>query len=179
LDRDTLARIYTGDVSYWNDERIQALNPEVAGKLPARPIIISFAESNTTASASEVFKQALESFSLDFKRAFRAANRDLALMPPSLRGTAVALPPDIQTRINWIKVHTSSRTSLPLPHPAFRIINNKTLRFSFLQSHNYNIGVLSVGLARSNGLQYFDMINQAGNYVTPNASSVQSAMVLY
>jgi hypothetical protein len=101
-----MARIFMGTLSHWNDERIQALNPEVAWKLPARPIIISYSEPNTMASAGEVFKQALESFSIEFKRTFRAANRTFDLMPPALRGTAFGVPIGVHTRLNWTKVPT-------------------------------------------------------------------------
>jgi hypothetical protein len=107
LDRDTVARIYMGNVSYWNDERIQALNPDLAAKLPARLITIGYVDHDETiASAVEVLKETLESFSVEFERMFLAANRTFSHMPPALRGTALPVPPPTACRVNWIQART-------------------------------------------------------------------------
>jgi hypothetical protein len=103
-----------GNITQWNDERIMALNPELQAKLPARPIVVGYTDMNSAASATEVWKQALESFSSEFRDMFREANRTFALMPPALRGSGLPVPIDREGRIEWIKVRCS--TSLHREH---------------------------------------------------------------
>jgi hypothetical protein len=100
-----------GNVSQWNDERILALNPALRSKLPARAIIVGYTDTNTSVSAVEVWKQSLESFSDNFRTMFREANRTFALMPPALRGTGLPVATDRDSRIQWIKVGSTTTTT--------------------------------------------------------------------
>jgi hypothetical protein len=109
VDRETLGLIWAGNISMWNDQRIKDLNPTIAEKLPAAPIIIGYSE-NTVISLVEVLKLTLESFSPDFKAALAEANRTWAGMPPAQRGTAVSAGTSTVLRLAWLQVSISCHT---------------------------------------------------------------------
>ena len=48
LDGQTLARIWAGEITTWDNEAIKSLNPTVATKLPATDILLTFAPNNVT-----------------------------------------------------------------------------------------------------------------------------------
>lgn len=105
LDRETIAGIWAGTVVAWNDPAIRRLNPALEDMLPAEPIVLGYLDTNNPATVIEVVKQALESFSAEFKQAFAAANRTFALLPPAQRGTAVSLGNStIRGVTKWLKV---------------------------------------------------------------------------
>ncbi|MCL4530416.1 MAG: phosphate ABC transporter substrate-binding protein PstS [Chloroflexi bacterium] len=64
LDGKTLADIYMGKITMWNDPAILALNPKIASKLPAQPIFtVHRADGSGT---TEIFTNALTAFSSDW-----------------------------------------------------------------------------------------------------------------
>lgn len=48
LDGQTLARIWAGEITTWDNEAIKSLNPTVATKLPATDILLTFAPNNVS-----------------------------------------------------------------------------------------------------------------------------------
>jgi hypothetical protein len=108
LDRDTVGRIFAGDISTWDDQAIQDLNPLLVGKLPPLNITIGYSD-NAGISVPEVFKRALVSFSPLFSDALDAAGGLFSAMPPALRGTGFSAGTSSTNRLTWLKVHTSQQ----------------------------------------------------------------------
>jgi phosphate transport system substrate-binding protein len=65
LDRSSLAAIYNGNITQWNDRAIVALNPGLAGKLPDKSI--TAVHRSDGSGTTEIFTRALSSFSDDWK----------------------------------------------------------------------------------------------------------------
>lgn len=65
LDRTTLADIYLGKITKWNDPAIVALNPTLATNLPDAEIFT--AHRSDGSGTTEIFTRALSSFSEDWK----------------------------------------------------------------------------------------------------------------
>lgn len=63
FDADTLASIYLGDITQWNDAKIATLNPGVA--LPARPIIVVHRSDGS--GTSFIFTDYLSNVSVEWK----------------------------------------------------------------------------------------------------------------
>jgi hypothetical protein len=103
LDRETLALIWAGNVSSWNDERIQKLNPDIASKLPNQAIVLGY-NDNFVLSVTELLKLALESYSSDFASAFAAANRTFGNMPWVSQGRGEVVGGSNTLRLAWVKV---------------------------------------------------------------------------
>jgi hypothetical protein len=104
LDRDTIGRIWAGDISSWDDAAIKALNPTIASKLPNASIIIGYSDNLSDISVPIIFKRALESFSPVFAQALAAAGGTFAGMAPALRGTGFAAGTSSPNRVIWLKV---------------------------------------------------------------------------
>lgn len=64
LDRDTLVGIYNGTIKTWNDPKIAKLNPDLK-TLSAKPI--TAAHRSDGSGTTEIFTNALKSFSADWK----------------------------------------------------------------------------------------------------------------
>jgi hypothetical protein len=118
LDRETIGLIWAGSIVAWDHPRIKALNPTLADKLPAEPILLGYCDTNSSLSSVEIFKRALEGFSPEFKSAFAAANRTFGLLPPALTGTAVNTSTSAASRIAFLKVPsvTTPRARQQLQH---------------------------------------------------------------
>jgi len=65
LDRETLANIYLGKVTKWNDPAIVALNPDLAAKLPDKAI--TAVHRSDGSGTTEIFTNALSAFSTEWK----------------------------------------------------------------------------------------------------------------
>ena len=65
LDRQTLADIYNGTVTMWNDPKIIALNPGLKDYMPATAI--ATVHRSDSSGTTEIFTKALTSFSADWK----------------------------------------------------------------------------------------------------------------
>jgi hypothetical protein len=115
LDRQTIGRIWTGSIRLWNDSAIQALNPAVAAKLPPVPITLGYGPEHQLAII-EVAKQAMSSFSDEFRDALAAANNSIARMAPAMEGRAFDAGSNASLRISWIQVRRSAACMSPLPH---------------------------------------------------------------
>ncbi len=61
LDGNTLVGIYNATITKWNDPAIVALNPQIASKLPAKPITVVHRSDGSGTTA--IFTSALGSFS--------------------------------------------------------------------------------------------------------------------
>lgn len=61
LDGNTLVGIYNATITQWNDSAIAALNPQIASKLPAKPITVVHRSDGSGTTA--IFTSALGSFS--------------------------------------------------------------------------------------------------------------------
>jgi phosphate transport system substrate-binding protein len=64
LDRKTLAGIYAGQITQWNDPAIVALNPGLADKLPSTTI--TAVHRSDGSGTTEIFTKALSAFSQDW-----------------------------------------------------------------------------------------------------------------
>ncbi len=104
VDRETLGLIWAGNITLWNDARIQALNPSIASKLPAEAIMIGYVEELDPISVIAVLKAALSSFSPEFKTALAAANNQFSNMPPAQRGSAIALEGTTSAGVAFLSV---------------------------------------------------------------------------
>ncbi|ELR22246.1 protein kinase domain containing protein [Acanthamoeba castellanii str. Neff] len=109
LDRDTVGRIFAGNISMWDDQAIQDLNPLLVGKLPPLNITIGYSD-NAGISVPEVFKRALVSFSPLFSDALDAAGGLFSAMPPALRGTGFSAGTSSTNRLTWLKARTNAIT---------------------------------------------------------------------
>jgi hypothetical protein len=90
----------------WNDTRIKNNNPpSVADKLPFAPIILGYHEDNNV-SVAEVVKQALQSFSPDFKSSLYAAQYLWANMTPALQGRSFENGVFDDTKVAFLQVRT-------------------------------------------------------------------------
>ncbi len=88
LDGATLAAIWAGNVTVWNDSRIVALNPgAVAAALPNTPITLVL-PSASGFGLMDVFTRALSNFSTDFAAQLSAAGGQLADLP-YIQATAI------------------------------------------------------------------------------------------
>jgi phosphate transport system substrate-binding protein len=65
LDGKTLVGIYNGTIKNWNDDAIKKLNPDLASKLPAKPI--TTVHRSDGSGTTEMFTRALTAFSPDWK----------------------------------------------------------------------------------------------------------------
>ena len=64
LDRQTLVDIYNAKITNWNDPKIAALNPDLAGRLPDAKITVVHRSDGS--GTTEIFTKSLTSFSPDW-----------------------------------------------------------------------------------------------------------------
>lgn len=64
LDRQTLVDIYNAKITNWNDPKIAAINPDLAGRLPDAKITVVHRSDGS--GTTEIFTKALTSFSPDW-----------------------------------------------------------------------------------------------------------------
>ena len=100
LDGETLGLIWAGEITQWNDSRIQDLNGPAP--LPNSTILLGYNENNRLSSA-QVFKEALSRFSPTFREALAAANGSFAGLPPALAGNAFEVGEEAYQRLNWLQ----------------------------------------------------------------------------
>jgi len=97
LDRETAGLIWAGRITRWDDPVIKELNPQLASKLPAEPILLGITPDFS------IVATALSKFSPEFVSAFESANRSLAHMPPALSGHASLIRSILSERVEWLK----------------------------------------------------------------------------
>jgi hypothetical protein len=110
-----LGSIWAGSISQWNHPAIQALNPDIASKLPAAAILLGFDDTPSPVAFTEVFRLTLESFSAEFATVFAAANRTFANMPPAVGGTADEVGNTSSARTVWLQVNEEQIYTSSLP----------------------------------------------------------------
>ncbi len=104
LDRPTLARIWAGSIVTWDDPAIAMLNKDLhaKGKLPHLNITFIY-YPGVTVGQGEVVKNALSSFSDEFRAAIAAAGNLFERLPPFSEGRA-AVGFNTTARLDWVKV---------------------------------------------------------------------------
>ncbi len=102
LDGETLAMIFMGNISTWDDPNIQQLNPNIT--LPHANITIGVTPGQVW-EQTDVFKRALSLFSDDFARELANAGDDLGMMRPAMEGRAVMVSGDAE-RLQFVEVRS-------------------------------------------------------------------------
>jgi phosphate transport system substrate-binding protein len=124
FDAKTMGRIWSGDITNWNDSAIASLNEDTP--LPSDDIILCWG-STTEESITQTFKRGLRAMSPEFDAALTAANDDLGSLPPILAGRGVAVATNSSGRINCTQATPYSLTysdwASALKHP-----NNARMR---------------------------------------------------
>ena len=146
FDRQTLVDIYLGKVTTWNDPEIVATNPGVASKLPNQPIVV--AHRSDGSGTTEIFTRALTSFSADWK--------------------AAVGDPGYGTSIEWPVAKSNPTNDVGGK-------GNQGVAAA-VQNTPYAIGYVELNYAVANNLSYAQFVNKAGNTVSADADSLQSAM---
>jgi ABC-type phosphate transport system substrate-binding protein len=98
FDAETMGRIWSGDITKWNDEAIVSLNPNVSMPLPDEDILLCWG-SNTGESVTSTFKRGLRAMSSSFDAALTTANNDLGQLPPMLAGRGISISTNSSGRI--------------------------------------------------------------------------------
>ncbi len=83
LDGDTLARMWLGQISHWDDPAIVTLNHNLS--LPHLEITLAYRKGTALGSQREVWNKAMSAFNSDFQAAINAVNGDLSLLIPTNR----------------------------------------------------------------------------------------------
>ena len=94
-----VARIWSGEITRWNDTAIVALNPDIGSRLPDAEIRTSF-RTGSAVSSTTVFKRALHVFT---NGSFPRDGLLEDLPPAASLGTSQGFSTDAQ-RINFVKV---------------------------------------------------------------------------
>ena len=91
LDMQTIALIYEGKITFWNDSAIQALNPSVASSLPTAPIqvVCRTDASATTYAFTKALSQVVPSFASSVGYG-RQVNYPASLNPTAMNATSEA-----------------------------------------------------------------------------------------
>ncbi|AVL95162.1 putative serine/threonine protein kinase receptor [Moumouvirus australiensis] len=151
LDRQTLGKIWTGEITKWNHNDILALNPDLVGILPDRDIIIGYNDDGNV-SVSGIFQSALSSFYDKFATDFANAGNLFRNMSFANESRCVNIGPSGAERFDWIKNTTYGLTFV-----------------SYSNAYNNTDPNISVMI----------MYNKAGFLVQPSVESVQYAMADY
>ncbi len=100
LDGETLAMIFMGNISSWDDPAIQLLNPNLT--LPSTNITIAITPGSPL-SQTGVFKRALSLFSEEFARELANVHNALEMLRPAMEGRAF-IAPDQPERLQFVQV---------------------------------------------------------------------------
>ncbi len=106
LDRETLAMIFLGNITIWDDPAIQELNPSVT--LPHANITLGVTPGSVL-EQTDVFKRALSLFSPQFASALASAGGDFRQMAPAQQGRAF-IASNSAARLQFVQVSCSSET---------------------------------------------------------------------
>ncbi len=172
LDGDTLAMIFMGNISTWDDPAIQLLNPQLT--LPHANITIGITPGRETLAETDVFKEALSQFSDEFASELVNADYDLERLRPAVEGRAF-IASDASDRLAFVQVQLSSFCFFsPVSLLIISQQQNKTKKTK--QQTDNSLTYLNWADAVSAGVSYAKMKNKAGNIITASATSVLSAM---
>ena len=141
LDRQTLADLYLGKITEWNDPAILSLNPDLSSKLPAAAITVVHRSDGS--GTSEIFTKALASFRQEWKDGVGA-------------GTSVEWPVDKAGNGVGGKGNQGVAAAV--------------------QNTPNSLGYVELSYAVANKITFAQMVNKAGNTVTADAETLQSAM---
>ncbi len=109
LDGDTLAMIFMGNISTWDDPAIQLLNPQLT--LPHANITIGITPGRALAE-TDVFKEALSLFSDEFASEIVNADNDLERLRPAVEGRAF-IASDASDRLAFVQVQLYWHDQVP------------------------------------------------------------------
>ncbi|AQN68650.1 protein tyrosine kinase (PTK) family protein [Saudi moumouvirus] len=151
VDRQTLGKIWTGDIKKWNHDDIIALNPDLEGILPDKEIILGYNDDGNV-SVSGILQSALSSFYAKFATDFNNAGKLFRNMSFANESRCVSIGPSAIERFEWI-----NNTSYGLTFVSYANAYNNT---------NPNVSIMN-------------MYNKAGYLVEPSIESVQYAMADY
>jgi ABC-type phosphate transport system substrate-binding protein len=105
LDGATLAAIWVGNITSWNDPRIAALNSAtVAASLPNTAIHLILPTSSSL-SLSSVFARALSNFSSDFATELTAAGGALSSLPYVQSSATIATNASLVSSLVRVRAH--------------------------------------------------------------------------
>jgi hypothetical protein len=103
FNAETMGRIWSGDITKWNDSAIASLNEDIGTPLPGDDILLCWGSSEEE-SVTQTFKRGLRAMSPEFDAALTAANDDLGSLPPILAGRGFAIATNSTGRINCTQV---------------------------------------------------------------------------
>ncbi len=108
LDGETLALIFTGNITTWDDPAILNLNPHAT--LPHANITIALSPGQLL-GVTDVFKKALTLFSAYFASELEKAGNDFNNMRPAQQGKAF-LAANSAPRLAYVQVQQTATSSL-------------------------------------------------------------------
>jgi hypothetical protein len=119
FNAETMGRIWSGDITKWNDSAIASLNEDIGTPLPGDDILLCWGSSEEE-SVTQTFKRGMRAMSPEFDAALTAANDDLGSLPPILAGRGFAIATNSSGRINCTQVPigrlTHARKQTPSRH---------------------------------------------------------------
>ncbi len=115
-----MGRIWSGDITKWNDSAIASLNEDIGTPLPGDDILLCWGSSEEE-SVTQTFKRGLRAMSPEFNAALTAANDDLGSLPPILAGRGFAIATNSSGRINCTQVPIGRLTHARKQHHPYDI----------------------------------------------------------
>ncbi len=113
LDGNTLARIWLGEIAFWDDPAIIVLNNSTGNAnftWPHINITLAYRAQGALGSQRDVWNKAMSAFNSDFEDAITTANGDLAQLP--LLKDRSFISTTLADRVNYVKVSSISATCL-------------------------------------------------------------------
>jgi serine/threonine protein kinase/ABC-type phosphate transport system substrate-binding protein len=160
IDRGTLAAIWLGNVTRWDDPRLAALNPTVA--LPPRQIVIGYA-ADSILSHTATLGVALSSFSPAFADVWNARTHNTTDTYVDM-APAPAFPASSTARIS------------PLGGERVRWLASQPYGLTYVDRADMEAAYGPVNALPGQAVAYMAMRNRAGALVQPSDAAVQSAM---
>ncbi len=112
LDGETLAMIFTGNISTWDDPAIQLLNPNLT--LPNANITLVISPAHTLAQ-TDTIGRFLSLSSEEFAREYAQVVNDFTLMRPAMEGRALIASGE-SDRLQYVQVTLYCRPFPPILH---------------------------------------------------------------
>ncbi|ALD61916.1 Ser/Thr kinase [Mollivirus sibericum] len=151
IDGPTLAAIWIGNISKWNDPLIAALNPELAPRLPDANITIGYFDDFYLGQGM-VVQLALTKFAPAFGEEFAQRGNLFGQLRPALEGRAVSLDDSSANHKAWL---------VGTPYGLTYV------------DYSDMVDATSDPQQRT---RYMPMYNRAGNLVYPSIASTQATM---
>jgi ABC-type phosphate transport system substrate-binding protein len=179
LDGETLGRIWTGNITHWDDPAIASRNGVV--DLPHQPIILCYGSPGiadfflvnnisfpTSESVSETFKRGMSELSSRFAGELARLNGSFTNMAPFAEGRGFT-GSNSTTRLAFVRVRCSRLVSIVR---LYQLANTR----AHTQAHPYSLTYSDLATATATQAVMARMVNKAGATVRPTVASIQSAM---